>query len=57
VAIKPTSSISVTQHTFNFSTGEIEELRAEGRHDTCFALRVPVIVEAAASIALADLLM
>ncbi|PKP42632.1 MAG: chorismate synthase [Bacteroidetes bacterium HGW-Bacteroidetes-10] len=57
VAVKPTSSISVPQHTFNFYSGEVEELRAEGRHDTCFALRVPVIVEAAVSIALADLLM
>jgi len=32
-------------------------LNVKGRHDTCIALRAPVIVEAAAAIALADLLM
>ena len=56
VAVKPTSSIGIPQSTFNFSSGEIEELVVSGRHDSCFALRVPVIVEAAASIAIADLL-
>jgi chorismate synthase len=29
----------------------------EGRHDTCIALRVPVVVEAAAAIVMADLLL
>ena len=32
-------------------------LKVEGRHDICIALRIPVIVEAAAAIALADLLL
>ncbi len=54
VAVKPTSSISAIQKTFNFSTQKIEELSIEGRHDTCFALRVPVVLEAAAAIALAN---
>jgi chorismate synthase len=30
-------------------------LKVKGRHDTCIALRMPVIVEAAAAIAMADL--
>lgn len=57
VAVKPTSSISIPQNTFNFNSGKVEELIVNGRHDTCFALRVPVIVEAAAALAIADLLL
>jgi chorismate synthase len=56
-AVKPTSSTGVTQRTFDFSIGEMTELGVKGRHDTCIALRMPVIVEASAAIALADLLM
>ncbi len=41
VAFKPTASIA--------------KAGIPGRHDTCFALRTPVIVEAAAAIVLADL--
>ena len=55
IALKPTSSISKAQSTFNFNTQKIEELKIEGRHDSCFALRVPVIVEASTAIVLADL--
>lgn len=57
VAVKPTSSISKVQKTFNFSTGKVEDLEIAGRHDTCFALRVPVVVEAATAIVLADLVL
>ncbi len=57
VAVKPTSSISIPQNTFNFNSCTVEELIVNGRHDTCFALRVPVIVEAAAALAIADLLL
>lgn len=57
LAIKPTASIGVRQDTFNFETKQIEELKIGGRHDSCVALRAPVIVEAAAAIALADLAM
>ena len=56
VAFKPTSSISRPQQTFNFQTGEMDTLSVKGRHDVCFALRVPVIVEAMTAIALADLI-
>lgn len=57
VAVKPTSSIAVKQQTFDFGRKEMTWLNVKGRHDTCIALRAPVIVEAAAAIALADLLM
>ncbi|MDQ1351667.1 MAG: Chorismate synthase, partial [Acidobacteriota bacterium] len=33
------------------------DLTVQGRHDTCIALRVPVVVECAAAIVLADLMM
>lgn len=55
VAFKPTSSISCAQQTFNFETGEMDTLQIKGRHDACFALRCPVIVEAMTAIVLADL--
>jgi chorismate synthase len=55
VAVKPTSSTGVEQKTFDFSKGEMTTLKVEGRHDTCIALRIPVIVEAAVAISLADL--
>ncbi|MCX7987628.1 MAG: chorismate synthase [Bacteroidales bacterium] len=57
VAVKPTSSIHATQHTMNMKTGTMTDLNVEGRHDTCIALRVPVVVEAATAIALADLML
>ncbi len=57
VAVKPTSSTGVSQKTYDFSKGDMTELSVKGRHDTCIALRMPAIVEAAAAIAMADLLM
>jgi chorismate synthase len=54
VAVKPTSSIAKQQKTLNIKTGDMVDLQIEGRHDTCIALRVPVVVEAAAAIVLAD---
>lgn len=57
VAFKPTSSIRRPQHTFNFEKGEMDVLEVPGRHDVCFALRAPVVVEAMTAIALADLVM
>ena len=57
VAFKPTSSISRPQQTFNFQTGEMDTLQVKGRHDACFALRAPVVVEAMTAIALADLVL
>jgi chorismate synthase len=57
VAVKPTSSTHQTQRTINMKSGVMEELSIEGRHDTCIALRVPVVVEAAAAIVMADLML
>ena len=57
VAVKPTSSTHQTQRTINISTGQMEDLSIEGRHDTCIALRVPVVVEAAAAIVMADFML
>ncbi len=57
VAVKPTSSTHQTQHTINLLSGEMEDLTIEGRHDTCIALRVPVVVEAAAAVVMADLML
>ncbi|PID29632.1 MAG: chorismate synthase [Candidatus Cloacimonadota bacterium] len=55
VAVKPTSSIGKVQNTYNFDTDSVQSLEIEGRHDTAFVLRVPVVVEAVTAIVLADL--
>lgn len=55
--VKPTSSTGVDQTTFNFNEGKMTTLIVKGRHDTCIALRMPVIVEAATAIAIADLIL
>jgi len=57
IAVKPTSSIAKSQQTLNVKTGKTEFLTVQGRHDTCIALRVPVVAEAITAIALADLLL
>lgn len=57
VVVKPTSSTHKEQQTMNFDTGEMSSLVVEGRHDTCIALRVPVVLEAAAAIVTADMMM
>ena len=56
VAFKPTSSIGKTQETMNVATGQMTSLEISGRHDVCFALRTPPVVEAMTAIVLADLL-
>ncbi len=57
VAVKPTSSTLQVQHTMNMATGKMEDLSIEGRHDSCIALRIPVVVEAAAAIVMADFML
>ncbi len=57
VPVKPTSSTHQKQHTINIKTGEMVDLEIEGRHDTCIALRIPVVIEAATAIVMADLMM
>lgn len=55
VAVKPTSSIAKGQKTWDFEKEDWGELKISGRHDCCFAQRVPVVVEAMTAIVLADL--
>jgi chorismate synthase len=57
VAVKPASSTPKEQNTWNNATKSVESFKVQGRHDLCIALRVPVVVEAATAIALADLIM
>ena len=55
VAVKPTSTISAKQHSFNLQSGQMEDVEFNGRHDACFALRVPIVIEAATAIAITDI--
>lgn len=57
VVVKPTSSTPKDQQTLNKETGKVETFSVKGRHDLCIALRAPVVIEAAAAMAMADLLM
>jgi chorismate synthase len=57
VAVRPTPSIKKEQETIHIQTGQKKKIIIKGRHDTCFALRMPVIVESVASIVFADLLL
>jgi len=54
VAVRPTATISQKQNTVNLNTGKPTTITHQGRHDTCFALRTPVIIEAMAAITIAD---
>ena len=56
-AFKPTSSIRKAQQTYNFARQAMDTLEVPGRHDVCFALRAPVVVEAMTAIVLADMVM
>ncbi len=55
IVVKPASSISKPQQTFNFTTGKQDVLKIKGRHDLVIALRVPPVLEAVTAIVLADL--
>lgn len=57
VAFKPTPSIAMPQQTANLRTGEQTELRIAGRHDPCIVPRAVPVVEAAAAIAIYDLIL
>lgn len=57
VAARPSASISREQTSFDFQHRRPQTFRIGGRHDCCFALRLPVIVEAVTAIVLADLLL
>jgi len=56
-AIKPTPSIGKSQRTVDVSKGINTRLETEGRHDPCIVPRAVPVVEAAAALALLDLMM
>lgn len=56
VAIKPTPSISIEQNSISYSKGEDAKLEVKGRHDPCIVPRAVPCVEAAAAIAIYDLI-
>ena len=55
VAVRPPSSSAAELSTVDLRRGRPVRMVPRGRHDRCVALRVPVCLEAAAAIALADL--
>ena len=57
VDIKPTPSISRPQQSVSLSKMETQELIVKGRHDPCIVPRAVPVVEAAAAIAIYDLIL
>ena len=57
VAIKPTPSIAKPQQTVNLKTGEITTIEIKGRHDPCIVPRAIPVIEAAAAIAIFDMIL
>lgn len=55
VAIKPTSSIFLPQDTVDVQKMENARLQVRGRHDACIAVRAAAVIEAAAAIAVCDM--
>ena len=56
-AIKPTPSISQVQRSVSVSRGEDQALIVKGRHDPCIVPRAVPVVEAAAAIAIFDIML
>lgn len=57
VTIKPTPSIAKPQQTINLQTGEVTSIQVKGRHDPCIVPRAVPVVEAAAAIAIFDMIL
>ena len=57
VGIKPTPSISMGQRSVSISNAEETPLQVKGRHDPCIVPRAVPVVEAAAAIAIYDLIL
>ncbi len=55
-AVKPTPSIAKEQETVDFDEGENKKISISGRHDPCIVHRACAVINAAAAIALCDLL-
>ena len=56
VAMKPTPSISLPQKSVNLQTMQNEQLVIKGRHDPCVAVRAVPVIEAAAALAILDII-
>ena len=56
VAVKPTPSIAIEQNSISYSRGEAAKLTIQGRHDPCIVPRAVPCIEAAAAIAIYDLI-
>lgn len=56
-AFKPTPSIGIPQQTVDLTTGEEVTITVKGRHDPCIVPRAVPVVEAAAAIAIYDLIL
>ena len=57
VAIKPTPSIAKPQKSVDLKTMEEVTIKIQGRHDPCIVPRAVPVVEAAAAIAIYDLIL
>lgn len=57
VAIKPTPSISLPQQTVSLSRQEETTLQVHGRHDPCIVPRAVPVIEAAAALAIFDVML
>lgn len=57
VAVKPTPSIAKPQKSVNLRTMEEVTMTVKGRHDPCIVARAVPVVEAAAAIAIYDLIL
>ena len=57
VAFKPTPSIAKMQQTVNLATMKVTPLQIHGRHDPCIVPRAVPVVEAAAAVAIYDLIL
>ena len=56
-AVKPTASISIEQDTVSLSEMKNAKLSVKGRHDPCIVPRAVPVIEAAAALAVAQLVL
>lgn len=56
IAVKPTPSIALKQHTFDVS-GNAVECEIKGRHDPCLCPRIVPVVEAMTALVMADMVL
>jgi len=56
VAIKPTASIGIEQHTINLKGLTDSRIKIEGRHDPCIVPRAVPVIEAMSAVVIVDLM-